>query len=348
MAEVLCPIIPSNNPISVAQQGRPSTPDNYPRGSVAQQNSNSQRLVQMPRNTGYRGTSAAPTYAFKATPNLKNDNRAPAPNQPQSAQPLNGDSSSAANRQRYPAPPSVSTTSSSTTSSNPSSTPSSNTTVSTWSALFAKNDSSLNSNFEVAPFTTERNIKNSTKPPTVPEASSDAFPPLVQTSSIPDNSSKQAPGRYRRGNTKKPEAAPPTQETSSSLNATQAPMGQFAHATQPTSSMPKLTTEIPRSEFTPRDLEKEPEPPSSEQQATPGAEQSGSTLGMSSFKRYRRRSSVNTLDNAGKNQLVDPSTVAPSSPATERPPSPLRPQSVRDPVSHTAQHIFRLQCNYIT
>lgn len=344
MAEVLRPILPSTSPIPASQQARPSTPDNFPRATAAQHNQAQPRLVQMPRNnhshthtsgmTGYRGTSAAPTYAFKATPNLKNETRTQVSSPATAAaaagqvQPLGGDNSSAANRQRYPAPPSVSTTSSSTTSSNPSSAPSSHTTVTTWSQLFTKNDSSLTSHFEVAPFTTENAMKSETKPPIVSEANSDAFPPLAQASSAPDAASKQAPGRYRRN--KKPEMTQQVPESQAVSNTS--PMGQSSHAPPPANSMPKLTTEIPSSDFSARDLEKPAEEETqanSEPQASAGAEQNSGTSGLSSFKRYRRRSSVNTLDTASKTQPIDPSKIAPSSPDGERPSSPLRPSSVR-------------------
>ena len=325
MAEVLCPILPSNSPIPTAQQARPATPDNYPRGSSVPQNQTPPRLVQMPRNnyhtthnggaTGYRGTSTAPTYAFKATPTLKNDSRQTGPQNPPSVQ---GDP----NRQRYPGPPSVSTTSSSTTSSNPSSAPSTNTTVSTWSQLFSKNDSSLTSNFEVAPFTTSNNAKSENKPAPIPEAPSDAFPPLAQTPSLNENSTKSTPGRYRR-NKQKAESPPAAVETQDSST----PMNQTTHIIQPANTMPKLTTDIPTSEFNARDLESEAAA-SSEPQASAGAEQKSSSHGISSLKRYRRRSSVNTLNNESNNQLIDPAKVAPSSPAAERPSSPLRPPSV--------------------
>ena len=342
MAEVLRPFLPSTSPISAVDQGPPSTSDNFARGSAPQQSPSPSRIVQMPRNNhshphnggvaGYRGTSAAPTYAFKATPNLKTESRAPAPSSNPSTTPqpppLSNDSGSAGNRQRYPGPPSVSTTSSSTTSSNPSSAPSAHAPVTTWSQLFTKNDSSLTSNFEIAPFTTEKAMKTETKPPALPEPDATAFPPLVQASSIPDNNSKQAPGRYRRNN-KKPDTSQPASENQTPES--QPPMGQFAHSSSPATSLPKLTTEIPSFDFSANELEKSAPVESdvvSEPQASSGAEQNGSASGLSSFKRYRRRSSVNTLDSASKTQPVDPSKVAPSSPAGERPSSPLRPSSV--------------------
>ena len=337
MAEVLCPIIPSTSPIPAAQQGRPSTPDNFPRGSAAQHVSSSPKIVQMPRNnnyqnhnagtTGYRGTSAAPTYAFKATPNLQTQNRTPNNLHQQQPQPLAKDNASAANRQRYPGPSSTSTTSSSTTSSNPSSTPSAPPQVSTWSSLFSKNDS-FSSNFEVAPFTTEKAGKSENKPAAISEANSDAFPPLIQTSSGPEHASKQAPGRYR-GRNKKQENH--NNATEIQAPASQPPTGQFSQTPQPEGTTPQLTTEIPSSDFNTKELEKGSEPsapPTTETQASAGSEQNSGKQGLTSFKRYRRRSSVNTLDNAGKDQPIDPSKVAPASPVTERPSSPVRPPSV--------------------
>lgn len=337
MAEVLCPIIPSNSPLSAGQQARPSTPDQYAHSASGQQNQTQSRLVQMPRNnnyssTGYRGTAAAPTYAFKATPNLQNQPKTavqPQQQNPTPVQPLGSDAS-AANRQRYPAAPSVSTTSSSTTSSNPSSTPSSNATnISTWSSLFNKNDSTFSSNFEVAPFTTENSAKETPKAETIPEHGSDAFPPLSQAQALTDPAPKPTPGRYRRGGVKRVESSSTTPDVQP-ITAP-APMGQFQHPPQANGTLSKMMTEIPAPDFGSSDLSADvvalDRTNSLDPQTSSGAEQNSAKQGASSLSRYRRRSSVNTLDGAGKGQAADKN--APASPAAERPSSPLRPPSVR-------------------
>ena len=259
MAEVLCPIIPSNSPL--AQQQRPTTPEQYSRSASGQQTKPASRFVQMPRNntyqtggTGYRGTAAAPTYAFKATPSLQNQTKPAAqPQQPQqngtAGQPLSNDPS-AANRQRYPAAPSVSTTSSSTTSSNPSSTPSSQTTFSTWSQLFSKNDSTFSSNFEVAPFTTsnDKSGKETPKQEPAPENNPAAFPPpsrrpLRRTSTpghprrCSQTQSPTTPIRVRR--------AAETHTAATTTHATTTRINNDDRAT--TSSRPPCRPQTPRS-----------------------------------------------------------------------------------------------------
>ena len=336
MAEVLRPLVPSDSPLSIGQQGQTSNPDAKPRASTSQQSHIPPRLVQMPRNngphnhasggTGYRGTAAAPTYAFKATPSLQTQPKSP--NQQQNvsqSQPPNGDGSNVVNRQRYPAAPSVSTTSSSTTSSNPSSTPS-HTAASTWSSLFSKNDSTFSSNFEVAPFTAGSNPKDNSNQEPVPDSTSDAFPPLSEATALTDLAPKQAPGRYRRGqkrmgtNPTLPEAKVLPTPTTKDLTI---------HPPSSNGQTPKLTTAIPSSEIGTKDLDKDvaalSRTDSIEPQASAGAEQSNGRPSISSLNRYRRRSSVNTLDSAGKGKEgSDAPKSAPSASSSERPSSPSR------------------------
>jgi len=124
-------------------------PDYYT-SNMSSQNQRQPRILDMPRShfnpatsAGYRGTAAAPvsSYAFKTAPQLRTDTRSvssPAMSAPQPA--ANGSS-----RSRYPANPSVSTTSS--TSSDPSSI--------SQHHLFNKEDALLFTNFSVPPFSTE-------------------------------------------------------------------------------------------------------------------------------------------------------------------------------------------------
>ncbi|KAL9052525.1 MAG: hypothetical protein Q9162_005328 [Coniocarpon cinnabarinum] len=346
MAEVLRPIVPSNSPLSVGQSAQSPPPEKHTRNSPSPHNHNTSRVVQMPRNNNhhhhphhvnggptYRGASASPTYAFKSTPTLQSQPKSGVQASQQqstvsSAQPLSNDNS-AANRGRYPSPPSVSTSSSSNTSSNPSSTPSAAPpTLSTWSSLFAKNDSSFSSNFQVAPFTTEKTNKDALAAEAVPEATSDAFPPLNQAQGLNDPSSKTTPNRYRRAQKR---VDTPTSAQDSPPHSGPTPMGQFSHSTQSNGVTPKLTTEIPSAELGSPDANKNAEfdrTDVAEPQASPGVEQGGSKPGLASLNRYRRRSSVNTLDGSAK--VADSTTeksVAPSSPSAERPSSPLKPMS---------------------
>lgn len=117
MAEVLSPAVSYNDTIS-RLQARPVSSDM----SIPQ--NHQPRALQMPRsqysnqNTspGFRGTSTAPVapYAFKSTPALRSDNRPTSGSL--TGQPLAAASSSSHNRQRYPAPESISTISSASSS----------------------------------------------------------------------------------------------------------------------------------------------------------------------------------------------------------------------------------------
>lgn len=143
MAEVLSPITAANDRVSTLYI-RPASADQFsPSPNMANHNQSKQAHAQRAQYnspvSGYRGTSTASTvpYAFRSTPQLRNEHRTISALSPPGTLPLASDSSSAANRQRYPAPSSVSTTSSS-SSSNPPSLP-----------ALATDNSVLFSNFQV-------------------------------------------------------------------------------------------------------------------------------------------------------------------------------------------------------
>jgi len=310
MADVLRPVLSNTY-----QERRPSNTLSY--ASVAQAHpqsqSSSQRSSEMPRNnqysanSGYRGTSAAPAYAFKTTPTLRNDNR---PNTTSSAPtnpPLSGDNSSAGNRQRYPAPASVSTTSSSNASSNnPSTTPSTSTNVSTWSSLFTKDDSVMSSNFQIPPFST------TTQTPLADSLSISNAPPTFA-----DGPAKSSPDRYRR-NQRRAESHNATGLQQSGGNAAgQTQPGQLGHSVQqngvakPPGKDNLTATSENLTESSNKTIVTEP-------QAIAGAAQPGASTNASSMRRYRRRSSAGTLDPAAKAAPADEETkVAPANPVPE-------------------------------
>jgi len=128
---------------------------------------------------GYRGTAQAPvsTYAFKTTPQLRTDTRSVSTPITSGTQNPPIDPRTAAARQRYPANPSVSTTSS--TSSDPSSI--------SQHHLFNKDDALLFTNFSVPPFSPEADGTADVK-----IAGLDAF---AQHNQSP---MKPSPDRYRR------------------------------------------------------------------------------------------------------------------------------------------------------
>lgn len=210
--------------------------------------------------SGYRGTSSGPvqTYAFKSTPHLKNDNRttSSSSNNP-SPQPLASDHSSA-NRQRYPAPSSVSTTSSSSSSNPPSLPP------------LAKDDSFGFSNFQVPAFSAEANgVANENEAP------------------------KPSPDRYRRGHkraeTSGSVSGSDTPQKQSGLQGVTASgafgtgkLGQFQYSPQQfagVNASPKVSSVA----NIPREDEQEQMPASVNKADLP--------------KRYRRRSSLgNSID----------------------------------------------------
>ena len=285
-----------------------------------QQQQQQPRLVQMPRNniqshsggSGYRGTSAAPSYAFKATPHLRNENKVCPASTSTMLQPSAAENIVNGNKQRYPTHGSTSTTSSS--SSNPSSNLSSNNT--TWSqTLFAKDDSVLGSNFEVAPFTTQ------------PSASSNH-----SANPTTENLSKPSPNRYRRANGKAETTNTPskTPQNANTVN----PMGQFTYnASQGTLYSQKLSNGLPKSNGEINDAVQQAGTTVSAPEAEPerSAPNPQSALSM---KRYRRRSSLGTLDiNGGAKgpSGSDDVKVAPANPAADFPSSPHeapRPPSV--------------------
>lgn len=325
MAEVLYPLIPGNTPISMLQS-RPTSADTL--SSTQHQHQNQSRLNQMPRpNTnhtgvpGYRGTSAAPlpTYAFKATPQLRNDMRTTSAGAASQTQPL-ADSANA-NRQRYPAPESISTTSSSTSTSTPSSTLSTNP---TWSSLFQKDDSVLASNFQVAPFTT---------PSEAPDLNSDKA--LAERPVIPvDTPAKSSPDRYRRGQ-RRIESSNSVVQSQQSQQASKGNAPHLAIVTPATTipsaaggpaklipvSYANAAAGTSPSEQTTNSMQAE------NQQADAGTDDLkpssvGSTqeqkAGPSSFSRYRRRSSLGTMEtnvmaaaDDSKNASVSPTVESP-------------------------------------
>ncbi|KAI9668660.1 MAG: bud neck involved protein [Alyxoria varia] len=322
-----------------------STPsENYSNGHGGQQQHQSQpKLVQMPRNnfnshsgaSGYRGTSAAPAYAFKATPNLKKDSRSTSA--PPSAV-LHGQASESAqhgSKAHLSTAPSLSTTSSSsenTASSNPSST------AMTWSEkLFSKDDSILGNNFEIAPFSTESSSLG------------DLTLPGQSTTASTEPVAKPPPNRYRRGQ-KSSDIGPSTAGNSKlQQNPNNAvPMGQFAYnAEHGTLYSQKLSNGLGKGNEDSKELAKETTKdstvPTSKESATnttggnneqkqAGVQSSQSqSAPTTSMNRYRRRSNVGIDTPSGskssggtEDMKVSSATLHadfPSSPHEIRPPS---------------------------
>lgn len=180
MAQVLPPLTTQNDPVALLQTGSSDYLDNTMSASSQRQS----RILEMPRShfntnaapAGYRGTAQAPvsTYAFKTTPQLRTDTRSVSNPIVSGTQTPPSDTRTAAARQRYPANPSVSTTSS--TSSDPSSI--------SQHHLFNKDDALLFTNFSVPPM--------SPNPAEVQIAGQDGF---AQHNHSPI---KPSPDRYRR------------------------------------------------------------------------------------------------------------------------------------------------------
>lgn len=134
----------------------PSGAPDYYSNSMSDSSQRQSRILDMPRShfnaaaaaSGYRGTAAAPvsTYAFKSTPQLRTDTRSVSSPAMSASQP----STNGSTRNRYPANPSVSTTSS--TSSDPSSI--------SQHHLFNKEDALLFTNFSVPPFSAETDAQS--------------------------------------------------------------------------------------------------------------------------------------------------------------------------------------------
>lgn len=149
MAQVLPPLTTQTNPVALLQTGS----SDYLNNTMSTSSQRQSRILEMPRShfnshpapAGYRGTGQPPvsSYAFKTTPQFnKMDNRTPSnPVMPATQTPPRSTSA----RQRYPANPSVSTTSS--TSSDPSSI--------SQHHLFNKDDALLFTNFSVPPLSPE-------------------------------------------------------------------------------------------------------------------------------------------------------------------------------------------------
>lgn len=150
MAQVLPPFATQTDPVALLQTGS----SDYLNNTMSTSSQRQSRILEMPRshfNThgapGYRGTAQAPvsTYAFKTTPQLRTDTRSVSTPVTSGTQTPPVDSRAGAARHRYPANPSVSTTSS--TSSDPSSI--------SQHHLFNKDDALLFTNFSVPPFSPE-------------------------------------------------------------------------------------------------------------------------------------------------------------------------------------------------
>jgi len=148
MAQVLPPFTTQTDPVALLQTGS----SDYLNNTMPTSSQRQSRILDMPRShfnthgapAGYRGTAQAPvsTYAFKTTPQLRTDTRSVSTPVTSGTQTPPIDPRTAAARQRYPANPSVSTTSS--TSSDPSSI--------SQHHLFNKDDALLFTNFSVPPF----------------------------------------------------------------------------------------------------------------------------------------------------------------------------------------------------
>ncbi|KAB8437407.1 hypothetical protein FH972_025085 [Carpinus fangiana] len=292
MADVLQPFNPQNTPSGMLQT-RPASADTFQ--TIMSQHNQPQhsRVSSAPRSfsgshpngtpTGYRPAAAAPTYAFKATPQLRSSSATQQP------QPLASDGLSAGNRQRYPGPPSVSTTSSSSSSSAP-----------TWSQqLFSKDDSILTSNFEVAPFTAGNNPFTGQTP---------RLPPLAN----PDAAiAKPSPERYRRG-ARRSDVGGPTIKTS---EAPPAPM--TGHAANSPTTIPKS------SQFSyAQAAARQDGAPSASAAAVPVeeaviAKEDAPKSPVSSMNRYRRRSQIGS----NEEKIAAAESVNSGVPATKRPAS---------------------------
>lgn len=178
MAEVLSPFTTPNNPVTLRQL-RIAASEPYQPVSSTQPNQQSSLIMSAPRShynsgaTGYRGTSAAPIspYAFKTTPQLRSHQASA--NAPQ---PLASGNPSVGNRQRYPAPSSISTTSSTASSNFSGGSP----------QYTMKEDSSLKSTFQIPPLIAQGDLM------------ADFNLASLDASTGPDLPAKPSPDRYRR------------------------------------------------------------------------------------------------------------------------------------------------------
>ncbi len=292
MAEVLLPIIPPNQSMQMLST-RPSNSDMYESAMSGQQQPS--RIMQMPRShfnshnggsgIGYRGTAVASVapYTLKANTHSLTENLTSSTfSEPH--QPLNAETASAANRQRYPAQSSIST---------PSSAPSPN--ISSWGhQLFTMDDSVLTSKLELTPYNTQPwQITDSAV------SVNDDVTPVAETPT------KSIPDRYRRNrrsetNLPSLNSQPPT--TFAGLTASNgfgtAKMGQFFQTPQQINissqkvlpgpyrpeSLVISETHKPETMATPITAESEKVEDKEEQQIP------------SSLKRYRRRSSLGIME----------------------------------------------------
>jgi hypothetical protein len=258
----------------------------YYNGNMSNQNQRQPRVLDMPRShfnpaapAGYRGTAAAPvsSYAFKTAPQLRTDTRSVSSPAMSVAQPAANGSS----RNRYPANPSVSTTSS--TSSDPSSI--------SQHHLFNKEDALLFTNFSVPPFSTDPEAHKGSD---VQIANADVY---SNTTALPVRPSPP-PERYRRTLSRTGSEGPIVRPQPSEDSIRTVGTATTGHIYQ----KPQMV-----STGTLRNEDEEHQASSVDTQFATNGKQSPTT---ELPKRYRRRAEGSPVEAAG---AARPSTVGPSS-----------------------------------